>query len=54
MKKIKIYVQQKGHLEGYMIEGYVMNATFFSLCGFLGKYFEYIDHYGMDYMCKIL
>ena len=40
MKTLKRYVQQKEHLEGCMVEGYVLNEAFFFLCEFLGKDFE--------------
>ena len=41
MKTLKRYVRQKAHLEGCMVEGYVLNESFFFLCEFIGKYFEY-------------
>ena len=41
MKTLKIYVRQKAHLEGCITEVYVLNESFFFLCEFLGKYFEY-------------
>jgi hypothetical protein len=37
MKTLKGYVQQKTHLEGCMVEGYVLNESFLFLCEFLGK-----------------
>jgi hypothetical protein len=40
MKTLKIYVRQKAHPEGCMVEGYVLNEAFFFLCEFLGKDFE--------------
>ena len=40
MKTLKRYVQQKAHLEGCMVEGYVLYEAFFFLCEFLGKDFE--------------
>ena len=40
MRTLKIYVQQKAHPKGCMVEGYVLNEEFSFLCEFLGKYFE--------------
>ena len=45
MKTIKRYAQQKAHLEGCMVEGYVMNEAFFFLCEFLSKDVEYQSHF---------
>ena len=40
MKTLKIYVQQKEHLEGCMAEGYVLNGVFFFLYEFHCKDFK--------------
>jgi hypothetical protein len=41
MKTLKRYVWQKAQPEGCMAEAYVLNESFFFLCEFLGKDFEY-------------
>ena len=40
MKTLKRYIQQKAHPEGCMVEGYVLNESFFFLGEFLGNDFE--------------